>query len=60
MNRPATSIPDTAEDVLKTFKDIHAKGTTILIATHNRELYRNSGKRVLRLEAGSLVSQEVC
>lgn len=52
--------PDTAEGVLKTFKDIHAKGTTILIATHNRELYRNSGKRVLRLEAGSLVSQGVC
>ncbi|MBI5633723.1 MAG: cell division ATP-binding protein FtsE [Nitrospirae bacterium] len=52
--------PETAEDVLKTFKDIHAKGTTILIATHNRELYMNSGKRVLRLEAGSLVSREVC
>ncbi|MBI5073579.1 MAG: cell division ATP-binding protein FtsE [Nitrospirae bacterium] len=52
--------PDTAEDVLKTFKDIHAKGTTILIATHNRELYMNSGKRVLRLEAGTLVSQGVC
>lgn len=52
--------PDTAEDVMKTFKDIHAKGTTILIATHNRELYMNSGKRVLRLEAGTLVSQEVC
>ncbi len=52
--------PDTAEDVMKSFKDIHAKGTTILIATHNRELYMNSGKRVLRLEAGTLVSQEVC
>jgi cell division transport system ATP-binding protein len=52
--------PDTAVDVLKTFKDIHAKCTTILIATHNRELYMNSGKRVLRLEAGSLVSEEVC
>ena len=52
--------PDTAEGVMRTFKDIHARGTTILIATHNRELYRNSGKRVLRLDAGSLVSQEVC
>lgn len=52
--------PDTAEDVLKTFKEIHAKGTTILIATHNRELYMNSGKRVLRLNAGSLVNQGVC
>lgn len=52
--------PHTAEGVMKTFKDIHAKGTTILIATHNRELYMNTGKRVLRLEAGSLVSGEVC
>jgi len=49
----------TAEGVMKTFKDIHAKGTTILIATHNRELYRNSGKRVLRLEMGALVGEEI-
>jgi cell division transport system ATP-binding protein len=52
--------PDTAHDVLRTFKDIHAKGTTILIATHNRELYRNSGKRIFRLHAGSLLGEEVC
>jgi cell division transport system ATP-binding protein len=44
---------------MKTFKDIHAKGTTIMIATHNRELYRNSGKRVLRLEMGALVGEEI-
>lgn len=49
----------TAEGVMKTFKDIHAKGTTIMIATHNRELYRNSGKRVLRLEMGELVGEEI-
>ncbi len=52
--------PDTAEGVIRTFKDIHAKGTTILVATHNRELYRNSGKRVFRLDTGTLVSTEVC
>ncbi len=52
--------PDTAEGVLRTFKDIHAKGTTILVATHNRDLYRNSGKRVFRLDAGSLVGEEIC
>ena len=52
--------PDTAEGVIRTFKDIHAKGTTIVVATHNRELYRNSGKRVLRLSEGSLVGEEVC
>jgi cell division transport system ATP-binding protein len=52
--------PATAEGVMRTFKEIHAKGTTILIATHNRDLYRNSGKRVLRLEAGALVGEEIC
>ena len=52
--------PDTASDVMRTFKDIHAKGTTILIATHNRDLYRNSGKRIFRLSAGSLLGEEVC
>jgi cell division transport system ATP-binding protein len=49
----------TAEGVMKTFKDIHAKGTTIVIATHNRELFRNSGKRVLRLDVGALVGEEI-
>ena len=51
--------PDTAEGVVRIFKDIHAKGTTILIATHNRELYKNTGKRVLRLEAGNLTGEEL-
>jgi cell division transport system ATP-binding protein len=49
---------DTAEGVARIFKNIHAKGTTILIATHNRELYRNTGKRVLRLDSGALVGEE--
>ena len=52
--------PETAESVMKTFKDIHARGTTILVATHNRDLYRNSGKRVLRLREGALIGEEVC
>lgn len=51
--------PVTAGSVMKTFKDIHAKGTTIVIATHNRELYKNSGKRVLRLDTGVLVGEEI-
>ncbi len=47
---------DTAEGVIRTFKDINARGTTMLIATHNRELYRNTGRKVIRLDAGALVS----
>jgi cell division transport system ATP-binding protein len=52
--------PDTAEGVMRIFKDIHAKGTTMLIATHNNGLYTHSGKRVLRLESGSLTGEEIC
>lgn len=50
---------ETAEGVMRTFKDIHAKGTTILIATHNRDLYRHSGRRVLMLNAGALTGEEI-
>ena len=49
--------PDTALGVARIFRDIHAKGTTIIIATHNRELYRNTGKRVLQLDSGSLIGE---
>lgn len=45
---------DTAAEVIRTFKDINARGTTMLIATHNRELYRNTGRKVIRLDAGAI------
>lgn len=48
---------DTAEGVMRIFRNVNAKGTTILIATHNRELYRNSGNRVFGLDAGNLVAE---
>ncbi|MBI5640314.1 MAG: ATP-binding cassette domain-containing protein, partial [Nitrospirae bacterium] len=51
--------PDTAAGVVRMFKEINAKGTTMLIATHNRELYRNTGRRVLRLDNGSLIGEEL-
>ncbi|MDA8431565.1 MAG: cell division ATP-binding protein FtsE [Nitrospiraceae bacterium] len=50
--------PATADGVMRIFKDINAKGTTILIATHNRELYQNSGRRVIRLDMGALASED--
>lgn len=50
--------PDLSAGIIRIFKDINAKGTTILIATHNRDLFRNSGKRVLKLDNGNLVGDE--
>jgi cell division transport system ATP-binding protein len=50
--------PDTSAGIVRIFKDISARGTTILIATHNRELFRNTGRRVLKLDFGNLVGEE--
>ncbi len=51
--------PDTSTGIIRTFKDINAKGTTILIATHNRELFKNSGRRVLKLDFGNFSGEEI-
>jgi cell division transport system ATP-binding protein len=51
--------PDTSTGIIRTFKDINARGATILIATHNRELFRQTGRRVLRLDNGDFVGEEI-
>ncbi len=50
--------PDTAAGIMRIFKEINVRGTTILIATHNRELFRDTGKKVFRLDNGNMVSEE--
>lgn len=50
--------PDTAAGIIRTFKEINARGSTILVATHNRELFRGTGRRVLKLDTGNLVGEE--
>ncbi|HAM49834.1 MAG TPA: cell division ATP-binding protein FtsE [Nitrospiraceae bacterium] len=49
---------DTATGIMNTFKEINARGTTVLIATHNRELFRNTGKRVVKLDGGTVTAEE--
>lgn len=51
--------PDTAYGIMKAFKTINAKGTTVVIATHNRELFRDTVRRVLHLDTGNLVSEDL-
>lgn len=50
---------DITAGIIKTFKDINAKGTTILMATHNRELYKHTGKRVLKLDMGNFAGEVI-
>jgi cell division transport system ATP-binding protein len=46
--------PDLALEVMNLFREINAKGTTVLVATHDRELIRRVGKRTIALEHGLL------
>lgn len=49
---------DTAQHIMRIFLELHVKGTTIFIATHNRDLFRYSGNRVMRIENGTLTGEE--
>jgi cell division transport system ATP-binding protein len=37
------------------FREVNARGTTVVVATHDRELIRRVGRRSITLEAGRLV-----
>lgn len=50
---------DTAAGITRMFKEINAKGTTVLVATHNKELFRNTGRRVLKIDNGTIVGEEL-
>lgn len=44
----------TSLEILQLLKEINAKGTAVLLATHNEEMVRQSGARILRLSEGRL------
>jgi cell division transport system ATP-binding protein len=48
--------PDMAEEIMALFQDVNARGTTVLVATHDREMIQRSGKRVITLDKGRLIS----
>jgi cell division transport system ATP-binding protein len=47
--------PDLALEIMNLFREINARGTTVLVATHDRELIRHVGRRTITLEHGRLV-----
>ena len=66
-NRPAMLIadeptgnldPGTTLDIMNLLRSINQRGTTVLVATHNRDIVDRFKKRVLYLEQGKLVGDE--
>ena len=51
--------PNTSLDIMTLFRGLNDQGTTILIASHNRELLRHTGKRLLKLDCGSFAREEI-
>jgi cell division transport system ATP-binding protein len=51
--------PETSTMIMKLFREINARGTTVLIATHHRELFSGTGRRVIYLKNGELIKETV-
>lgn len=50
--------PETAMDIMETLNDINHAGTTILMATHAKDIVDNMRKRVIAVEKGIIVRDE--
>lgn len=51
--------PENAHEVFDIFKTINARGTAVLMATHNPSFYLNSPFRRLNLDHGRLLNREI-
>jgi cell division transport system ATP-binding protein len=51
--------PDLAVETMRLFREINARGTTIVVATHDRDLVRRMQRRTVVLERGRLVEGAV-
>lgn len=50
--------PDTAWEIMKILKDINRRGTTVLMATHAKDIVDSMKRRVIALESGRVVRDE--
>ena len=50
--------PETSWEIMRIFEQINALGTTIVMATHNREIVNTIRKRVIAIEGGMIARDE--
>ncbi|MFP7170853.1 cell division ATP-binding protein FtsE [Terribacillus sp. 7520-G] len=50
--------PETSWGIMKVLEDINQKGTTIIMATHSKEIVNTIKKRVIAIENGRIVRDE--
>jgi cell division transport system ATP-binding protein len=47
--------PDLSLEIMNLFRETNARGTTVVVATHDRELIRRVGRRAITLDHGQIV-----
>jgi cell division transport system ATP-binding protein len=50
--------PDTTWEIMEIFKEINDRGTTIVMATHNKDIVNNLKRRVIAIEGGKVVRDQ--
>src|SRR4029079_19053238 len=48
--------PDLSWEILRLFLEVNLRGTTVLLATHDRDMIQRVGRRVLTLDARRLAN----
>ena len=51
--------PDITREIMILFRSINLRGTTVIIATHSRELLRDTGQRVIMLKKGRIIEEKL-
>ncbi len=49
--------PDITREIMILFRSINLRGTTVVIATHSRELMKNTDQRIVHLSEGKFVGE---
>ncbi|MBW1851453.1 MAG: cell division ATP-binding protein FtsE [Deltaproteobacteria bacterium] len=50
--------PELTKDIMVLFRSIHMRGTTVLVATHSRELLEDTAQRTIFLNRGRIVGEK--
>jgi cell division transport system ATP-binding protein len=51
--------PDTSWGIMKLLEEINFRGTTIMMATHNKDIVNSMRKRVIAIESGQIVRDQM-
>ena len=47
--------PEASQRIMDVIADVNARGTTVVVATHNLDIVKSMGRRVIHLEGGKVV-----